>query len=153
MTATDTAVIRSQMEALDGHTPGPLHIRTLENFGWNIVHYQGGSLHDFLRVAKATLEQDARLIAAAPDMRATIPTLCDEVDRLRAENERLRSAFAEPIKAMELFFEADEAADDARRIGSDDDVARYEKMATARWQCIPDMVERARAALAQKEEE
>ena len=34
---------------------------------------------------------DARLIAAAPDLLATTLSLCDAVDALRAENERLRA--------------------------------------------------------------
>ena len=39
----------------------------------------------------ANAEANARLIAAAPDMHATILALCDELDELRAENERLHT--------------------------------------------------------------
>ncbi|MEQ5789051.1 hypothetical protein J3454_14235 [Erythrobacter sp. NFXS35] len=48
------------------HTPGPWVVRTLENFGWNIVHYVGGDKFAIARVAKVTSEADARLIAASP---------------------------------------------------------------------------------------
>ena len=37
-------------------------------------------------------EGNARLIAAAPDMRETILALCDALDELRADNQRLRRA-------------------------------------------------------------
>ena len=50
------------------HTPGPWTVRTLENFGWNIVHYVGGDRCNLARVAKTSSEEDARLIAAAPDL-------------------------------------------------------------------------------------
>ena len=49
-------------------TPGPWDIRTLENFGYNVVHYNGGYKFDIVRVAKVGDEANARLIAAAPDM-------------------------------------------------------------------------------------
>jgi hypothetical protein len=50
------------------HTPGPWAIRTLENFGFNIVHYIDGNKFDIARVAKCGDEGDAKLIAAAPEL-------------------------------------------------------------------------------------
>lgn len=50
------------------HTPGPWQVRTLENFGFNVVHYVGGDKFNIARVAKAGNEADASLIAAAPDL-------------------------------------------------------------------------------------
>lgn len=50
------------------HTPGPWTVRTLENFGFNVVHYIGGDKFDIARVAKCGNEADARLIAAAPEL-------------------------------------------------------------------------------------
>lgn len=54
------------------YTPGPWDVRTLENFGWNVVHYRNGDKFDIVRVAKANKEEDARLIAAAPEMLAAL---------------------------------------------------------------------------------
>lgn len=50
------------------HTPGPWLVRTLENFGFNVVHYVGGDKFNIALVAKTGNEHDARLIAAAPDL-------------------------------------------------------------------------------------
>ena len=44
------------------------------------------------RIPTDQVRQNARLIAAAPDMHATILALCDALDELRAENERLDRA-------------------------------------------------------------
>ena len=52
------------------HTPEPWIIRTLENFGFNVVHYVGGDNHNISRVAKVGSEADARLVAAAPELLA-----------------------------------------------------------------------------------
>lgn len=60
--------------------PGPWIVRTLENFGWNVVHYLNGDKFKIYRVSKSNDEADARLIAMAPDLAA-------EVVRLRAEKE------------------------------------------------------------------
>ena len=49
-------------------TPGPWVVRTLENFGFNVVHYKGGDKFDIVRVAKCSDETDARRIAATPDL-------------------------------------------------------------------------------------
>jgi hypothetical protein len=63
---------------IDRHTPGPWYIRTLENFGFNVVHYNGGDKFDIIRVAKCSNEADAKLIAAAPELLEALRTLLDE---------------------------------------------------------------------------
>ena len=50
------------------HTPGPWAVRTLENFGFNVVHYIDGDKFDIARVAKCHDEANARFIASAPDL-------------------------------------------------------------------------------------
>lgn len=51
-------------------TDGPWHVRTLENFGFNVVHYVHGDKHSIARIAKIPLEQDARRIARLPTLEA-----------------------------------------------------------------------------------
>lgn len=121
MTATDTTAIRAQMEALTGHTKGPwfstnqpgdwglggahhIHTEKANPYEWDQsichVEYQTpyclGEKRSVIEAADIAAS-NARLIAAAPDMRATILALCDAQDSLcnaldetRAENERLR---------------------------------------------------------------
>lgn len=114
----DTKAIRAQMEALDGHTAGPwfssnqpgdwglggahhIHTQEANPYEWDQsichVEYQTpyclGEKRSVIEAA-GLAAANARLIAAAPDMHDTIQSLCDEVDRLRAENERLRRALA-----------------------------------------------------------
>lgn len=60
------------------HTPGPWTIRTLENFGFNVVHYVDGDRFNIHRVAKTGDEANARLIAAAPDLLAALATFVAE---------------------------------------------------------------------------
>lgn len=57
-------------------TPGPWHIRTLENFGFNLVHYTGGDKFDIARVAKCSDEANAALIVEAIN---ALPTLLDRL--------------------------------------------------------------------------
>lgn len=64
------------------HTPGPWVIRTLENFGFNVVHYVGGDKFDILRVAKTSEEANARLIAAAPELLAALQALFNSYKNL-----------------------------------------------------------------------
>ena len=92
MTAPDTKAIRAQMEALEGFTPGPWNADLGETYrvkadGMNIATANFVTLLD--RIPTDQVRQNARLIAAAPDMHATILALCDALDELRAENERL----------------------------------------------------------------
>ena len=101
MTTPDTAAIRAQMDALDGHTSGPWKV-VIDDDGSRlsgrpsviasdeldcaIVHWDG-FVQEYWRSARSDKEirNNARLIAAAPDMRETILALCDALDELRAE--------------------------------------------------------------------
>ena len=69
-------------------TQGPWFVRTLENFGWNIVQYIGGDKHNISRVGKTNSETDARRIARVPDMEAAL-LAADELARALAEIELL----------------------------------------------------------------
>ena len=79
------------------HTTGPWVI------DWNVSRLDIFGADETTLVAslrRSTLSQaideaarsNARLIAAAPDMRETILALCDALDELRVDNERLRTA-------------------------------------------------------------
>ena len=122
---TDTTAIRAQMEALEGFTPGPwatecddCHFGSLSSVrGGGAAQKQG--LHRELMVevggwqgVKAQ-EATTRLIASAPEMHATILSLCDEVDRMRAEIERLRNALNHVVTIHDHFLhDVDTNADD-----------------------------------------
>lgn len=80
----DLNAIRAQMEALEGFTPGDWDIHSYTHF-----------IEVFSRTEECAIAQihlmpgerscpDADLIAAAPDMRATILALCEDVERLNA---------------------------------------------------------------------
>ena len=103
----DAKAIRAQMEALTGFTPGPwlphnqpgdwglwgahrIHVADASPYDWDQciaqVEYQTpyclGEKRSVIEAAK-TAACNARLIAAAPDMRDTILALCDALDELR----------------------------------------------------------------------
>ena len=84
MTAPDTTAIRAQMEALDGHTPGPWDTET--GLPYNTMPRVSGADGSLIcecgnvSTDQDQWESDARLIAAAPDMRETILALCDALD-------------------------------------------------------------------------
>lgn len=107
---TDTKAIRSQMEALAGHTMGPwrlcAHLANDDengcSCGYRGVIYgpqregyavcqpghepapEGQEGTEPPRYERSQEIRNARLIAAAPDMRETILTLCADVERLNA---------------------------------------------------------------------
>ena len=98
MTEPDTKAIRAQMEALTGFTAGPwrdedgvIQSQTViwqngvKQVGWDYAAIRAEVTDDWDQAA------NARLIAAAPDMHATILALCDALDELRDENERLQA--------------------------------------------------------------
>lgn len=70
----DTTAEREWLTTLDGHTPGP----------WDA---SGLTVYDTCMdgVASCHADADARLIAAAPDLKSTLAAALDEIDRLRAE--------------------------------------------------------------------
>ena len=99
MTAPDTKAIRAQMEALTGFTVGPwrdedgvIQSQTtvwqngVKQIGWDYATIRAEVTDDWDQAA------NARLIAAAPDMHATILALCAAVDTLRSDNDQLRKA-------------------------------------------------------------
>lgn len=84
----ETAAIRAQMEALEGFTPGPWTWKNDVNDEYSEWSVSPGVLladgPDGTPSGDEIDRANARLIAAAPEMHATILTLCDEVERLRA---------------------------------------------------------------------
>ena len=89
----DTKAIRAQMDALAGFTAGPWNADLGETYrvkadGMNIATANFVTLLD--RIPTDQVGQNVRLIAAAPDMHEAILALCDALDELRAENERLK---------------------------------------------------------------
>lgn len=80
----NVAAIKAQMAALTGFTEGPWRLETLSPSHGH--YYDDHIVEDYgagLSVAYSD-RANARLIAAAPDMHATILALCDKVDRLNA---------------------------------------------------------------------
>lgn len=77
---------------LEKATPGPWLIRTLENFGFNIVHYVDGNKFNIQRVAKTGQEDDAKLIVA---LRKNAKPILDALQSLQAERDAI---FAEAIE-------------------------------------------------------
>lgn len=61
------------------HTPGPWTVRTLENFGFNVVHYINGDKFDISRVAKCHDEANARFIASAPELLEHLKRRCSDL--------------------------------------------------------------------------
>ena len=99
MTAPDTKAIRAQMEALTGFTAGPWRdedgvIQSQTTVWQNGVKQVGWDYATILAEVTDDWDQaaNARLIAAAPDMHATILALCAAVDTLRSDNDQLRKA-------------------------------------------------------------
>jgi hypothetical protein len=85
---TTTAPTQASDAVLSGSawTPGPWTVRTLENFGFNVVHYVGGDKFSLIRVAKAGDEANARLIAAAPEMADFVQRSALALDAFRSGN-------------------------------------------------------------------
>lgn len=92
MTKHDTTAIRAQMEALEGHAPGPWTARKSEDWSDPGISVRAGGKIIADIGWGSTIGPDARLIAAAPDMRAAIIALCDAVDARDTELARLREA-------------------------------------------------------------
>ena len=63
-------------------TDGPWTVRTLENFGWNVVHYRGGDRFNIERVAKSPTEDAARRISRVPDMEAALIEMAEALERI-----------------------------------------------------------------------
>ena len=101
MTTPDTKAIRENMKALDGVTPGSWHVngpKKMEIVGrmhrvLNPEDYPAAFVPAWDQPKPGQVDgtdeaiANARLIAAAPDMRKTILALCDALDDLRADIE------------------------------------------------------------------
>ena len=108
MTAPDTKAIRAQMEALTGFTVGPWYAHNLPG-DWGLrgaysIHVACANPHEWDpciaqveyqtpyclgKKAARTAACNARLIAAAPDMHATILALCDALDTEQSKVRRM----------------------------------------------------------------
>ena len=90
---------RPDLDALeklaDEATPGPWIIRTLENFGWNVVHYRNRDGFNIERVSKCAHEENAAFIAAANP--AAIKALIAELK----EGRRLMEPFASAAEKLD----------------------------------------------------
>ena len=104
----DTIAIRAQMEALTGFTAGPWYAHNLPG-DWGLrgaysIHVACASPHEWDpciaqveyqtpyclgKKAARTAACNARLIAAAPDMHATILALCDALDTEQSKVRRM----------------------------------------------------------------
>lgn len=91
----DTSAERAKLAALEGHTPGPW-----ESSGGLVGLYIEGR-HEWSSIAlighvdvdhESEMYPNAQLIAAAPDLRDTLAVALAEIDRLRAEVERLKNS-------------------------------------------------------------
>ena len=127
MTTPDTKAIRENMKALDGATPGSWHAngpKKMELVGrvhrvLNPEDYPAAFVPAWDRPGAGEVDgtdeaiANARLIAAAPDMRETILALCDALDDLRADNQRLRDALSHVVAIHDRsMHDADTNADD-----------------------------------------
>jgi hypothetical protein len=85
-------LIERAKAAQEGATPGPWIIRTLENFGFNVVNYINGDKHNLKRIAKVGDVATARLIALASDLARALIDTTAERDALRERVARLEAA-------------------------------------------------------------
>ena len=118
MTAPDTKAIRAQMEALTGFTVGPwrdedgvIQSQTtvwqngVKQVGWDYATIRAEVTDDWDQAA------NARLIAAAPDMHATILALCDALDTEQSNVRRMgrevnHAKYGQPDFAWGIHLEA-----------------------------------------------
>ncbi len=82
-----TDIIQEMRGLIAKATPGPYLIRTLENFGFNVVHYQDGDKFNIVRVGKCADEANAALIVAAINH---LPALLDRLEAAEADNAKIR---------------------------------------------------------------
>lgn len=91
----DLAKLRAETLALiDGTTPGPWRKGQEGNtrvYGPDGMGAHSGLIASFCRCA------DVRLVAAAPTLAADTLRLLDEIERLVAENERMREALSSTV--------------------------------------------------------
>ena len=127
MTTPDTKAIRENMKALDGVTPGSWHVngpKKMEIVGrmhrvLNPEDYPAAFVPAWDQPKPGQVDgtdeaiANARLIAAAPDMRKTIVALCDALDAAQAEKDhadRLADALHHMVNST---IHPDQMADEA----------------------------------------
>lgn len=84
----DTAAERARLAALEGHTPGPWQCSRADLASYDAdtgaqVSYLYPGDGERVRFETDNPVEDARLAAAAPDLKATLAIALDEIDRLR----------------------------------------------------------------------
>lgn len=105
MTGTiDTAAERATLAMLEGHTPGPWvsrHRGTRKDIERRKDHYRittdlEANDPDSVAIVhvcwRSNRAENARLIAVAPDLKDTLATALDEIDRLREALSEARAA-------------------------------------------------------------
>ena len=100
----DLAKLRAETLALiHGTTPGPWTSSDKGTPGHFWIEPEAGYLPPphYLCVGGAVSEANARLIAAAPTLAADTLRLLDEIERLTAENERMRERQSELDRALD----------------------------------------------------
>ena len=127
MTTPDTKAIRENMKALDGVTPGSWHVNGPKKMGIVGRMHRVLNPEDYPAAFVPAWDQpkpgqvdgtdeaiaNARLIAAAPDMRKTIVALCDALDAAQAEKDhadRLADALHHMVNST---IHPDQMADEA----------------------------------------
>src|SRR5690606_20223008 len=85
-----------QLEAdREAGTTGPWIVRTLENFGYNIVHYKDCDKFNIIRVVKTASEHDARRVARLPDLEEAYISSTEKVAELQAKLDKAVEALQE----------------------------------------------------------
>lgn len=117
----DTAREREELAALDGHTPGPWQVRDCDSVGHRCTNYYQeiwSENFDVLVTTEVTRahgdggRENIRLIAGAPDLKATLAAALDALDAKDAEIERMRA-----LLARNLVFDAGSAEEGLDALG------------------------------------
>ena len=143
----DTEAIRAQMEALAGLNAGPSFyhsdLPSVEP-NWHVVTTDDNTrmlANVRIEPGSAMGVANASLIATTTDIHATILALCDAMDELRADNERLRRA-AGVVSAV---FQSERA-----RLGGQPFTGNWSIPQIGFRGTVDDALDMADAALAQK---
>lgn len=97
----DTAKEREKLAALGGPLQGPWQHKpgSLEH-GWDVLE---GDPPIGLVAEGIVIEEDARLIAAAPELKATLAAALDALDAKDAEIERMRAVLNDIYENVEYW--------------------------------------------------
>ncbi|SIT74561.1 hypothetical protein [Pontibaca methylaminivorans] len=122
----DTAKERGKLAALEGHTPGPWQVRDCDSVGHRCTNYYQeiwSENFDVLVTTEVTRahgdggRENIRLIAGAPDLKATLAAALDALNAARMEIERLRV-----LLARNLVFDTGSAEDGLDALGGWDEI-------------------------------